>query len=174
MWQILVLVAVDMFSGAPAAPRSVVPTQIPQIPRSFARQLTQGGCLVPQPEGVPGLSNVVAGAFAHTGQIDIAVLCMLKDRVDIRIHWGGSWHCPSSLAVADTKNYFQSNARGGQDFSRALLVATPEQIGQYQDATSSADLPVLEHSGIDDTFVGKGSEIHYCLDGKWVRFDGAD
>jgi len=51
---------------------------------------------------------------------------------------------------------------------RDLAVASEAHIREYF-RRDQAEPPALEHAGVEDVFLGKGSTVWYWRTGKWVR-----
>jgi hypothetical protein len=57
-------------------------------------------------------------------------------------------------------------------YSRAIVAATAGYIRERN--RSNPKLPRLDHDGINDLFVEKGSSVWYWDGGRWLELDGAD
>jgi hypothetical protein len=168
--------------GVPKAgeTRTLRPSAFPELPETIQKRLETLGCAVPQVPGEAKPQNVVQGSFARPAQTDWAVLCSRAGKSSILIFWGKPTTCSSELAIRDDSNYLQGDAEGHLVYSRQISISNTKKILQYaqafnQDGNGKApDYPRLDHAGIEDIFVGKGSAIYYCSQGKWQTLQGAD
>jgi hypothetical protein len=63
-------------------------------------------------------------------------------------------------------------ANGAIGYSRALGVANAKYIREHN--RNDPNLPRLNHDGINDIFVEKGSSVWYWYGGRWLELSGAD
>jgi hypothetical protein len=77
------------------------------------------------------------------------------------------------LASAPDLNYLQGDVETIA-YSRALGVADSHYILSHYEAYGSLKPPPLDHEGINDCFVEKGSTVWYWFDGQWLPLTGAD
>src|SRR5215469_434705 len=184
----LFLAACTALFARPSAPRRggktidrIPPSSFPDLPESFRKILEQRGCAIPQAFQEPQKpSNVIRGEFAQTGQRDWAVLCSKGESSSIVVFWGGPAACPAELAAFPDENYLQGNGQGQQVYSRQIGSINRKRMIALS-AVDGGDgvhvptnYPPLDHLGIEDSFVGKASEIHFCSKGKWFSLSGAD
>jgi hypothetical protein len=62
-------------------------------------------------------------------------------------------------------------------FSRSIGPAGSDYITVHHmdpEGPRVPNLPPIDHEGINDAFLEKGSEIHYFYRGKWLILPGAD
>jgi hypothetical protein len=160
--------------------RTLSPSAFLEVPKTIGKQLEALGCGIPQVQGDGEPQNVVHGFFARPGQVDWAILCSRAGRSSIVIFWGKPTKCSDRLATRDDRNYLQGDAGGHLVYSRQISSAGSKKILKYALAFSqhgTGDAPThlrLDHAGIEDSFVGKASEIYYCSQGKWHLLQGAD
>jgi hypothetical protein len=160
--------------------RRLPPSSFPELPKLTVKQLEALGCTIPQVDGELKSHNVIHGSFTRPGQSDWAVLCSRSGESSILVIWGRPTACPGELATANDARYQQGDASGHLVFSRQISRVNRDHILKYRQAFSSdgngtlKDSPRLDHEGIEDTFVGKASEIHYCSQGKWQTLQGED
>jgi hypothetical protein len=160
--------------------RKLPPSAFPELPPAIGKRLETLDCGVPQVRGEAEPQNVIHGSFARLGQTDWAVLCSRAGKSSILIFWGKPTACSAEIATRDDSNYLQGDAEGRRAYSRQISSANDKKILEYaeafgQDGTGKAPAsPRLDHSGIEDIFVGKASEIYYCSRGKWQTLQGAD
>jgi hypothetical protein len=53
-------------------------------------------------------------------------------------------------------------------------VADQEYIRVHYEAFGSLKPPPLDHEGINDAFIEKGSHVWYWYDGQWMQLAGSD
>lgn len=154
--------------------RRLRPSTFPDLPIELIKQLEKRGCTVPQVFDTPEPHNVIRGQFARKGQTDWAVLCLKNGKSSILIFWGKPARCPSELAVSEDRVFLQSIGNGRIGYSRRIDVASKNDILENYKQYRGSLPPILDHQGIDDRFVGKASDVHYCYQGKWLKLSGAD
>jgi len=118
--------------------------------------------------------NVIHGEFLKKGQIDWAILCSKNRISSIIIFWGGSEKNYSKISERPDREYLQNIGNGKIGYSRIISVAEKNFILDHYKAYGGLIPPNIEHEGIDDGFVGKGSIVHYYYKGKWLQLKGAD
>ncbi len=154
--------------------RMLPPSAFPELPAAVRADLEKRGCAIPQVFDQITPRNVVRGSFARAGQTDRAVLCSVRDSSSILLYWGGPARCPSLDERTANRNWLQGVGDGRLGFSRALGVAGRGAILQHYRRYGGARPPRIDHEGIDDAFVEKASEVHYCFRGRWLTLQGAD
>ena len=80
----------------------------------------------------------------------------------------------AELASAPDLNYLQDIGGGVLGFSRALGVASPRYIQERYEVYGGLEPPPLDHDGVNDAFVEKGSVVWYWYEGQWLQLTGAD
>jgi hypothetical protein len=156
------------------------PSAFPALPPELQKQLAARACTIPQVENEAQTksTNAIHGEFARKGQTDWAVLCSDGQKSSIVVYWGKSAACPAELASWDDSTRLQADASGRMVYSRQITPIDRKGILAYLaaggTAPSRASLPALDHQGIEDSFVGKASEIYFCSEGKWRLLEGAD
>jgi hypothetical protein len=150
------------------------PLSLPELPAEIASSLEQSGCLIPQ--GLSGHSNVVVGELATAGQQDIAAICSVDGISRIEIFWGGDASCPD--LQDDSPDWGLLYQEAEWEYYRAISIADPAHIRQYYDKypeeCPADDLPPLDHDGLEDIIVEKGSSNLYCHEGRWLSLCGGD
>jgi hypothetical protein len=161
----------------PAQPDEVVrlsPASFPNLPRNLAAELQRRGCTVPQVPMVEGLHNVIKGEFSKPGQTDWAVLCSVNRVSSILTFWNGSETNPSEIATRPDAYSVQGWTDNKMVYSRRITPVGQGYIMEHYNAYGGEKPPPMDHQGIDDAFVGKGSEVLYFYQGKWLHLSGAD
>jgi hypothetical protein len=150
------------------------PSAFAQLPSKIQSELQSFGCRIPQPFGGSAYPNVIEGQFARPGQTDWAVLCSKDNRSAILIFWNGSERAPTALESAPDSNYLTPLENGKIGFSRAISpVGNKFIIAQYR-ANGGPKPPPIDHDGINDEFLEKGSTVHYFFQGQWLELTGSD
>ncbi len=150
------------------------PDKFPTLPSSVASRLRSLGCTVPQSFRTTAPHNVIKGRFIATANADWAVLCS-RDRVSsILVFANGSANAMIELETRPDAEWLQEVGGGRIGFSRAIDVAGPQYILEHYQAFGGLTPPPLDHDGINDIFVEKGSVVLYWHEGQWLHLQGAD
>jgi hypothetical protein len=178
-WSLLFIVAsgpvvAQDWAGADAATIRLKPSAFKNIPAAVRAELDRRGCTVPQPYGAKRPANVVCGRFASGKQMDWAALCSRERISVILVFRGGSTTDVAELAREPDVNFLQGIGDGIIGYSRSLGVADAQYIRRHYIPGSGPLLPPLDHEGINDIFVGKGSVVRYWSGGRWLQLGGAD
>ena len=151
------------------------PSTFHQLPRSVVRALRSRGCAIPQTDLEPRPNNIITGEFAKRGQKDWAVLCSRGGNSSILVFWGGGIKAPAELAKAPDEAYWLGNNGEGFHYYRHLMRADRKYIlVHYREYGRGEFIPSINHDGIDDGFLEKGSEVYYFYRRKWLSLPGAD
>lgn len=166
----------DDFQRADEATVRRSPGEFPDLPSEVRTALEQRGCTIPQPFDARGEKrSVISGRFTSAGQTDWAVLCSHERRSAILVfHRGRSDHQVDEIAEEPDSQYLQV-VSGGREigYSRQLAVVKPRSIRQRV-TRGAHGLPSIDHDGIENIFLGKGSVIWFLSNGKWMRISGDD
>jgi hypothetical protein len=149
------------------------PATFRELPKDIIARLSERGCKVPQPNARTQLYNVVSGAFAKADQSDWAVLCSRNGMSSLLIFWGGEARCASEIARSEDRGWLQDTGAGA-GYSRVISVVDKVFIEQRYAAHGGPKPLLIDHHGIDDAFVEKGSTVHYCHQGRWLELPGSD
>jgi hypothetical protein len=150
------------------------PTAFPELPGNVVQELQRRGCMIPQEAFTKKPHNVIRGEFAKPGQTDWAVLCSVKGVSTILVFWNGSEENPAELAKMEDRVFLQGITADEIGYSRGIsAVGNNFIMGHYQ-AYGGPKPPPIDHQGINDAFLEKGSEVQYFYDGKWLKLTGAD
>lgn len=149
-----------MFLGAAAVLLTI--DAFPQLPPPVAAELKSRGCRIPQATGLNRKHNVVQGEFMAPGQKDWAVLCDVKGITRLLVFWKGEGTMPTEVNSVETNEV------------RVIGVATPQFIRDHYRAYGGPKPPPLDHQGIEDGVVEKGSSVLYFYRGKWLLLTGSD
>ena len=151
------------------------PSDFPDLPAKMRAVLEQRGCTIPQPYDARGeKKNVISGRFTSAEETDWATLCSQEGRSAILIFYGGHPDQVDEIGSEPDSQYLQV-VSGGKEigYSRQLAAATSKATRRY--FARSAHIPrSIDHDGIENAFLEKGSVIWYRSNGKWVELAGAD
>ena len=165
----------DGWKLADAATVRLSPQSFHQLPRIIIRNLQNRGCTIPQEFGNSEPHNVVSGEFITRGQRDWAVLCSRKRSSSILVFWSGSVRKVSAIAPSPDIGFLQTIDGGGSiGFSRAIGAVGRDYILKHYHEYGGPKPPKIDHEGINDAYVEKGSVVHYYYLGKWLELQGAD
>jgi hypothetical protein len=154
------------------ATRRLAPSEFPALPSAIRRDLERRGCTIPQSFAATSAENVVRGRFTSAAGPDWAVLCSVGRVSSILVFNEGSTEAVAELAQRpDSASLQVVDADGTIGYSRAVRSAGPSIIRSHN---AGAALPRLDHEGIDDVFLEKGSMVWYWSDGRWIQLLGSD
>ena len=181
-----ILIGVSVVAGAQLPPTSewtradietvrVSPDRYPNLPAVVRSELNRRQCLIPQPFTATDnrLQNVAAGRFTSPSTTDWAVLCSRQRRSSILVFRGGGVAAIDELAADEDAGSLQVTSPGKIGYSRGIGVASPSFIRGHNRA-ANPPLPVLDHDGINDMFIEKGSIVWYWSGASWLKLAGAD
>jgi hypothetical protein len=117
---------------------------------------------------------VISGRFISATSRDWAVPCSRNRTSRILVFRDGSTRVVDELGAAEDKTFLQVIADGVPGFSRALAPADAAYIRRHHDPRTGIQLPVLDHDGINDVFVEKGSVVWFWNSRQWLQLQGAD
>jgi hypothetical protein len=148
------------------------PSAFPNLPATVRADLEQRGCTVPQPfvrRATP--ENVIRGRFLSATSSDIAVLCSKARHSAILVYPHGTVPAVAGFArFPDVDSLQVVDGAGGVGYSRLLSVARPDHIRLH-----NADMHVaIDHDGIENAFIEKGSTIWYWSGRTWAELNGSD
>jgi hypothetical protein len=166
--------APDEWSRADEQTVRLPPDRFSTLPTAIAARLRDLGCTVPQNVKTTEPHNVITGRFISAGNADWAVLCSRNRASSILVFVNGSPVSMIELEPSPDRQWLQGGAGGSIEFSRAIAVASPRYIVEHHDAFGGPDPPPLDHDGINDIFVEKGSVVLYWHQGQWLHLQGAD
>lgn len=150
------------------------PAAFPELPRNVVRELQRRGCTIPQTAYSKKPHNVISSEFVKPGQRDWAVLCSVKGVSTILVFWNGSEKNPAEIATLEDRTFLQGISPDKIGYSRELNPVGKDFIMRHYDAYGGTKPPPIDHQGIDDAFVEKGSSVWYFYHGKWLKLTGAD
>lgn len=150
------------------------PTAFPELPRVVVPELQRRGCTIPQTAYTKKPHNVIKAEFAKPGQTDWAVLCSVKGVSTILVFWNGSEQNPAAIAPMEDRNYLQGLGGDQYGYSRGISPVEKDFIMGHYHAYGGPKPPPIDHQGIDDAFIEKGSVTWYFHNGTWLKLSGAD
>ena len=169
------------WSGKPHETHEILrltPSKFSDLPSDIREKLEHRGCTIPQPYDHLSSSpaNVVQAEFATQGQLDWAVLCSRQGTSTILVFWGGPVQCATQLHGRSDAGYLQSIGRDQKGFSREISAITPGGMRALAEAFGEDRVspPGEKHEGLSDAYLGKASEVLYCMNGTWVDMAGAE
>ena len=145
-----------------------------ELPGNVVKELQRRGCTIPQEAFTKRRHNVVEGEFARPGQTDWAVLCSVNRVSSILVFFNGSEKNVHEIARTEDRNYLQGIAADRIGFSRGIRPVGKEFIMRHYRAYGGTTPPPIDHQGIDDAFIEKGSVTWYFYQGNWLKLTGAD
>jgi hypothetical protein len=148
------------------------PSAFPNMPAPVRVELESRGCTIPQPAGADHPQNAVSGSFISAGHTDWAVLCSRNKRSAILIFQTGKADDVDELGDASDMNYLQV-VSGDNKIGYSRLIRSLSPISLRNRVTKGAGVTV-EHDGIEDVFIEKGSTISYWSGAKWIKLPGGD
>lgn len=173
---------IDKWEIADVQTKRLSPKEFKILPKAISNNLIKRGCTIPQIfPSYDKPHNVIKGEFSKPGQTDYAVLCSINRVSSIIIFWDGAIDNTSLIAKSTDSGYLQGIGGGKIGFSREIYSVSIKQINNYHDnckevkAEYGVDLDCsipssIDHQGIGDAFVNKGSGILYFHDGEFLTF----
>jgi hypothetical protein len=154
--------------------RRLRPNAFANLPAAIVGELQRLGCTIPQTDGTQEPQNVITGRFLSAANRDWAVLCS-RDRVSaILVFPNGAINGVREVESSPDANWLQGMGGNQIGFSRAIAVADARYIISHYKEYGGPKPPSLDHDGINDIFVEKGSSVLYWHQGNWLRLQGAD
>jgi hypothetical protein len=151
--------------------RRLEPSSFQQVPASILENLRQRRCTIPQSFSATHPVGVIRGHFTSTTQFDWAVLCSVERVSTVLVFRGGAVAAIDELARYPDATSLQVVGPGNTvGFSRAIDVASPAHIRSHGEPIVTR----VDHDGIEDSFIEKGSTIWYWFGGRWHELPGAD
>ena len=159
--------------------RRLPPSAFPNLPPAIRSDLERRGCVIPQSFGAKVPENVISGAFTRRGDVDWAVLCSIRRVSAILVYREGSIHNVDHLRRSPDSAFLQvvsHDLRGNEvaGYSRSIGAVDAKHIVEHSNDFGGPKPPAIDHEGIEDSFVGKGSSILYWHQGRWLRLTGMD
>jgi hypothetical protein len=173
-WSYAQTISQEQWETADRQVRRLQPTAFTQLPKNSVGELQRRGCTIPQVPMIEGLQNVIKGEFAKPGQTDWAVLCSAGRVSSILVFWSGSETNPDEIGKMKDMDRLQGWGGDKIVYSLAISPVAKEFISDRYKAFGGEKPPPIDHQGINEAFVGKGSEVLYFYRGKWLRLSGDD
>jgi hypothetical protein len=155
------------------------PAAFSNLPLEIRTDLERRGCTIPQSFGARAPQNVISGAFTRSGDTDWAILCSIRRVSAILVYREGSVQNVDRIARAPDETFLQvvdRDPRGNPivGYSRVIEAAGAKHILTHYRDFGGPTPPPLDHDGIEDNFVEKGSSIFYWHQGRWLKLTGGD
>ena len=154
--------------------RLVAPSTYRKVPDSIRVKLQKHGCYLPATQAMDNGEepiNVVSGHFAGKDQLDWAAICVIRDRPQIFVLWGGrAPACSSEIHSGwPLKEKFSEEPAGGI----FLRKATPQLMLNYRRAFPEGPNPPVTYDGLE---VGdEQASLNFYGDGsQWLELRGND
>ena len=150
------------------------PSDFSQLSEAIRSELEMRGCRIPQPYEGKMPQNGIQGEFAGAGTRDVAVLCSRQGVSSILIFWNGSTDSPAEIAPSPDANFVAVIGEGKKGFSRVIASVGKNFIVEHHKDYGGPSPPPIDHDGIEDRFLEKGSTVHYFYGGQWLSLTGSD
>lgn len=160
---------------ADRATNRLAPAVFADLPVTVQSELERRGCTIPQPFTAKRPENVIKGRFTSASQTDWAVLCSRQRASSILVFRGGVASAAVEIASEPDINSLQTiDGNGTIGYSRAIAVANGRYIQDHYQTYGGPKPPPIDHEGINDIFIEKGSLVWYWYQGRWLKLQGAD
>jgi hypothetical protein len=155
------------------------PNAFTQLPAKIIADLDRRGCTIPQAfEGIrlekPGPHNVIKGEFAKPGQTDWAALCSVNRVSSILIYWSGSVTDVSEIEKHEDIHWLEGTWDNRIVYTRLITPVGAQFIKERAAGNGGPEPPPLDHQGINDAMLEKGSVVQYFYSGGWMQLSGDD
>jgi hypothetical protein len=163
------------FQRADKATIRLSPTEFPDLPVPVRAALENRGCTIPQPYDNPvPKKNVITGQFHTAGQTDWAVLCSHEGHSTILVFSAENYEHIDEIAEEPDLQYQQVLSDGRTiGYSRLLTAARPNAIRRVTHPRPGIQI-AINHDGIENTFLEKGSVFWYCANQRWMKVSTTD
>lgn len=150
------------------------PSAFPHLPAAIQKDLVSRRCTIPQTQAgsVSKPHNVIKGRFQIAGRTDWAVLCSVDGISWILIYKGSTAH--DVYEMPNSKGPDRNWLQGGLGYSREIHTVDADVINSYKEEFEGPEPPLIDHDGLADVFVEKGSTIYYWHEGSWLEISGGD
>ena len=149
----------------------VDPSAFTELPSGVLTEIHRRGCTIPQPPGTD-LQNVIKGEFTKHGETDWAVLCSVNWVSSILIFWNGAVSGMSEIEKRQDVYVLTRDQR--VVYTRLISPVSAEFIMDRALGDGGPKPPPLDHQGINDAFLEKGSAVQYFYNGEWQQLAGDD
>lgn len=163
------------WDAADRATKRLAPAQFVDLPVSVRTELEGRGCTIPQPFTARRPVNVIKGRFTSAHQTDWAVLCSRQRTSSILVFRGRVRSAVAEIAAhADIESLQTIDGDRAVGYSREIAIATDRYIQDHHNRYGGPKPPPLDHEGINDLLIEKGSVVWYWYGGAWLELQGAD
>lgn len=144
------------------------PKTIKELPPELLFYLQREKCVIPYIKESKNSQGWLTGHFVDPQQTDYAALCLTPQKeMTIKILFGEKRPCPISIGYGMIQKYIVPEGTDNFSFGRVLLKANEKRLDYYA-YKDKLKRPAKGQEGIEDTLLGRGSLIYYCLDHRWV------
>jgi hypothetical protein len=171
---LLSLVQIDQWEKANREVTRLAPSSFRQLPKAVMQELERRNCTIPQVWNAYQPGNVIYGEFLKKGQKDWAVLCSVRLQSSILVLPAASPQTAFKIAEEEDLNMLQGVGDGKIGYSREITPVGEAFIRQHDEANGGPKPPPIDHLGINDAFVEKGSVVFYYYQNKWLQLTGSD
>ena len=169
-----ILVQEHQWDVADLATVRLEPNKFPVLPATVQTDLVLRGCTIPQPWMADTPQNVIRGNFLAAGENAWAVLCSRQLRSSVFVYVEG-FEAAVELNLRADREFLQVVTASGEiGYSRGIFTASPTYIQEKLELYGVPLSGNLDHDGINDAFLEKGSTVWYYSDGSWLQLPGAD
>jgi hypothetical protein len=124
---------------------------------------------------MPQRHNVVEGRFLGPASHDWAVLCSRQRVSAVLVFPNGALEGMQEIGTAEDIGFLQGGFAGdGAQFSRVIGAVGADYITLHYEQYEGPTPPPIDHDGINDAFIEKGSVVRYWYRGRWLGLAGAD
>jgi hypothetical protein len=162
------------WDAADKATKRLAPSAFTDLPAVIQKELVRRECTIPQPFTATRPENVIRGRFTSATQTEWAVLCSIRRTSSILVFRNGFVSRVVELSAEPDINSLQGIGNGVVGYSRALGVADAKFIRDHYERYGGPKPPTLDHDGINDISIEKGSLVWYWDRGRWLRLTGSD
>lgn len=157
----------DDFQRADRGTVRLHPSEFSELPSALRTELERRGCTIPQPYNAHGeKQNVVSGQFTSSKETDWAVLCSRNGKSAVLLFHGGRPGQGDETGEEPDMDYLQVVGRQ-IGYCRRITKATADTVRRYGGRE-------VDHDGLEDSFLEKGSVIWFVKDDKWLKLSGSD
>ncbi|MCF7800721.1 MAG: hypothetical protein K9N34_01760 [Candidatus Marinimicrobia bacterium] len=148
------------------------PNEFPKLPTAIGSYLTRNGYTIPQTFIEKQPHNVISGSILKNGVNNWAILASHEGESKILVFETDTTQAPLILAARRDLGYVQTIDNGKKGYSRYISIANPADVKRSR--KHKIESVPIDHDGIEDAFIEKGSDVWYFNDGEWIRHLGAD
>lgn len=155
------------------------PDAFPNVPKSVRVKLTAMRCQIPQADfDSDGTghepNNLIKGSFTGKNKAEWAALCSVNKESKLVLLYGKNFSRMVELSPTERdQGGLQGSGDGNAYYSWVISTVNPAGVKHYL-KRDGMQLQNVNHDGISVGFQGKGSNVRYFYQGKWIEIPGAD